>query len=248
MSDGFDKLKSIGAQKIHEQTHIARHHMQALLHETFDDMNKIQFLGFISILEREYSVDLSELKANAEEFYAEETTKVQQETKVFVEPKKKKNLTLIYIAVVVLIFVIAVSFTLDESSNASIKVKEHSIDNSAIENAKDNMSQNASMPVVETEPVEIVKSFKFISKSELWLGYIDLETYKKDQKLFKGEFALDPKKDWLLSLGHGYIKVEIDGVVTEFKEKLNMRLLYKDSKLSRINLREFKELNRGDRW
>ena len=65
MSSGLEKLRSIGAQKIHEQTHIARQHAQALLHESFDDMSRIHFLGFISILEREYSVDLSDLKAKA---------------------------------------------------------------------------------------------------------------------------------------------------------------------------------------
>ena len=51
MNEGFDKLKSIGAQKIHEATHIARAQIQALLHERSEDMNKSQFIGFISILE-----------------------------------------------------------------------------------------------------------------------------------------------------------------------------------------------------
>ena len=93
MSDGLNKLRGIGAQKIHELTHIARQHVQAVLHETFDDMNKIQFLGFVSILEREYGVDLSDLKAKGQEFYAGESSKLHQETKVFVSPKKKKSYT-----------------------------------------------------------------------------------------------------------------------------------------------------------
>jgi len=91
MSDGLSKLKGIGAQKIHERTHIARQHVQAVLHETFDDMTKIQLLGFISILEREYSVDLSDLKAKGQEFYFEESSKIEDDTNVFVTPKKKKN-------------------------------------------------------------------------------------------------------------------------------------------------------------
>ncbi|MEA2092106.1 MAG: hypothetical protein U9O83_07065 [Campylobacterota bacterium] len=270
MSNGFDRLKSIGAQKIHEQTHIARHHAQALLHESFDDINRIHFLGFISILEREYGVDLSDLKTKGEEFYSGETTKVEEEVKVFVTPKKKKNYTLVYITVAVLIFIIAVLFTLNLSSSAFTKVKSHPIDNSAIENAKESMSHNATLKnkklavedinittedknstlprVVQSESVELVKSFKIMSKAQLWLGYIDLGTYKKYQKLFSGEIVLDPGKDWLLALGHGYVNIEIDGEVTEFKEKRNMRFLYKDSKLSKINLEEFKELNRGNKW
>jgi hypothetical protein len=92
MSDGLNKLKSIGAQKIHEKTHIARHHVQAVIHETFDDMTKIQLLGFISILEREYSVDLSDLKIKVQDFFSVTIAEDEQNAKVFVSPKKEKKL------------------------------------------------------------------------------------------------------------------------------------------------------------
>lgn len=259
MSDGLNKLKGIGAQKIHEQTHIARQHVQAVLHETFDDMNKIQFLGFISILEREYGVDLSDLKAKEHELYFGESSKNLQDTKVFIASKKKKNYTLLYILIVVVIFSVAVLFTLDLTSTASTKAKTHTIDNSAIENAKDSMSQNATLAGVvedkaEPEPelipqeVEPVKSFKIIPNSELWVGYIDLSDHKKYQKLFKGELDIDPNKNWILTLGHGYVNIEINGEVTKFNDKNNIRLLYKDSKLSKISFSEFKELNKGNKW
>ncbi|WP_373035206.1 hypothetical protein [Sulfurimonas sp.] len=258
MSDGLSKLRSIGAQKIHEQTHIARQHVQAVLHETFDGMTKIQLLGFISILEREYSVDLSDLKAKVQEFFNVPSIEDEQDTKVFVSPKKKKNYTIIYIAVVILIFAVAVLYTLDFAPGTSSQVKPHTIDNSAINNAKDSMSHNATIedknvttPLIiepKPEPVKVVKSFKIIPSSELWIGYIDLSTYEKYQKLFTGELEIDPNKDWILTLGHGYVKVEINGEVTEFKDKLNIRLLYKDSKISKISFSEFKELNRGNKW
>ena len=262
MSDGLSRLKGIGAQKIHEQTHIARQHVQALLHETFDDMNKIQLLGFISILEREYKTNLDDLREKAKEFYSEESLANPMDTKVFITPKKKKNYTLLYIIVVVLIFGLAVSFTLDLTSTASDKSKTHKIDNSAINHAKDSMSQNATiedtnttLPVIEVptpepepEPVDVIQSFKIIPKTKLWIGYIDLQTHKKYQKLFKGELEIDPAKDWILTLGHGYVKVEINGEVTEFNDKMNIRLLYKDSKISKINFVEFKKLNKGSKW
>jgi len=159
------------------------------------------------------------------------------------------------------IFAVAVSFTLDLTPGALPKEKTHVIDNSAINNAKDSMSQNATiedknttLPVVEEvkpEPVKVVeveKSFKIIPKTELWIGYIDLSNHKKYQKLFKGELEIDPNKNWILTLGHGYVKVEINGEVEEFKDKMNIRLLYKDSKLSKINFKEFKKLNKGSKW
>ena len=271
MSDGLSKLKNIGAQKIHERTHIARQHVQAVLHESFDDMTKIQLLGFISILEREYSVDLSGLKEKAKDFYPKDIEVKDEDAKFFVTPKKKKNYTFLYILLALIIFGVAVSFTLDMSAEVSKKTDTHLIDNSAIENAKESISQNATIEVAdvaivdkntslsevvekepelkpEVEPIEVTKSFKIIPKSELWIGYIDLSNHKKYQKLFKDELEIDPNKNWILTLGHGYVKVEINGEVTEFNDKLNIRLLYKDAKLSKISFKEFKELNRGKKW
>ena len=62
MSEDFEKLKKIGVQRIHEATHISRIHAQAILNCSFEDMTKIQLNGFISILQREYSLDLSDLR------------------------------------------------------------------------------------------------------------------------------------------------------------------------------------------
>nr|WP_321266751.1 hypothetical protein [uncultured Sulfurimonas sp.] len=263
MSDGLTKLQNIGAQKIHERTHIARQHVQAVLHETFDDMTKIQLLGFVSILEREYGVDLTYLKEKAKEFYAKDADIEDEHKKVFIAPKKKKSYTLLYILLVLVIFGVGVFFTLDTSAESSQKTDTHAIDNRAINNAKESISQNAIIeedenatitevvvpePEVVPEVVEVVKSFKIIPSSELWIGYIDLSNHKKYQKLFKDELEIDPNKDWILTLGHGYVKIEINGEITEFNDKLNIRLLYKDAKLSKITFQEFKDLNRGNKW
>ncbi|MFT7003895.1 MAG: hypothetical protein ACJAWW_001247 [Sulfurimonas sp.] len=287
MSDGLTKLKTIGAQKIHERTHIARQHVQALLHETFDDMTKVQLLGFISILEREYSVDLSELKTEVKEFFGDDTAGYEENIRVFVSPKKKKSYTFVYIIVVVLIFGAAVLYNLDLRPGAPLKVQTHIIDNSVIDNAKDSMANNSTIednnvtlldntdidtlesnnsnitednsatisevqeitePIIEPKSDVGVNYLKIIPSSKLWIGYIDLSDYKKYQKLFTGELDMDPTKDWLMSLGHGYVKIEINGETTEYKDKKNIRLLYKDGKISKINYDQFKELNKGSKW
>ncbi len=274
MSDGLKRLRDIGAQKIHEQTHIARHHVQALLHESFEDMTKIQMQGFISILQREYNVDLSEFKVKVEEYYLLNAPEEDDgETRFFVSPTRKKKYTFVYVLIAIAIFAIALFFTLDKIAQSSEKTDNHTIDNSAIQNAQQSMSKSDELEIldkqeieddnataieelkkeveekiVEPEVVEVVKSFKIVPSSELWIGYIDLSNYKKYQKLFSGELELDPNKEWLLSLGHGHVKIEIDGVVKEFSERSNLRLLYKDSNISKLSFTEFKELNRGQKW
>lgn len=304
---GFDRLKEIGAQKIHEKTHITKQHVQAILHESFEGINKIQFLGFLSILEREYGLNLDDLKSIGLAYYSEQTPSTQEpKKKVFLVTKKKKNYIPIYIGVTVVIFAVVAYFTLLPLSSMLDSTKVQEIDNSAIESAKTNISliekkeiiideetdenktiivqetilqetQNQDMkedntsknevlelqevvqePKVEetnlesdaknTEVASDENSLKILPKSKVWMGYIDLKTHRKRQKTFANEFDLDAQKEYLFLFGHGYITVEVNGVENKFSNKNNLRLLYKDGKLTKITTQEFKDLNNGSKW
>ena len=293
MSDDFERLKTIGAQKIHEKTHISRAHVQAILHESFEEMNSVQLLGFISILEREYSLDLSDLKQKAKEYFKNSSSLIQttDSVKIFKASDNKKNL-IWYIVVIVLIIASALFFTMKKPQN-----EVSGIDNSAIEDAKNsiaatkedknssqesvvistpenkqeshketktaenqegavatnqenNIVQNGDENITATqEDADVSKaSFKIIPSSRVWLGYIDLGNHRKYQTTFSDELILDPKKDWLLAFGHGHISIDINGVVTKFKNPKNMRFSYINSELKEIDLEEFKSLNKGSRW
>lgn len=268
MSENIEKLKDIGVQKIHEATHIARKHVQALLNENFEDMNSIQFLGFISILEREFNLNLNNLKSNGISYFSKQIPEIIEERKVnvFATPKKKRTYTLLYIIIGVLVFVVFSFLNIqsmkDESSNVII------VDNSAIQSAKNNISADANESADDTnsslineeqetiEPKESIEpqeqntnnSFKIISKNKVWLGYIDLDTHKKNQTTFSGEFSLDPSKNWLLAFGHGHISIEINEAVKKFSNPKNVRFSYINTELKEINFTEFKSLNRGSEW
>ncbi|WP_292659124.1 hypothetical protein [Nitratifractor sp.] len=56
---------------ISRRTRIAVENLDALLHRDWSRLKKVQALGFISILEREYHVDLSDLKADCRAYFAE---------------------------------------------------------------------------------------------------------------------------------------------------------------------------------
>lgn len=149
MSYGLERLKEIGAQKIHERTHISRDHVQALLHESFDGFTKIHFLGFISILEREYNVDLSDLKAKGMAYFKEISSKPQRiNNTVFSQGKKKKNNTLPYIILALILFGSFSYFKLIPSMDENTQVKQ--IDNSLIENAQKNIEPAIAISVEDS--------------------------------------------------------------------------------------------------
>ncbi len=332
MSENLEKLKNIGVQKIHEATHIPRVHVESILNENFEDMNNVQLLGFISVLEREYPFDFSELKTKVIEHFESTRRLVKKgnSANLLIASKKKRNFTLVYVVLGLAIFVAFAIFNMQSKESEITRV-----DNSAIVSAQNNISvvsddknlsnidsnttqngqvaqeptlsqqesiqnpiepamqkdasQNQVEPVeevinhetakivevaaaqaitdtvvspsvakevneteasVQTVPKESAKEspLKIISKSKVWMGYIDLSNRRQNQKTFSGEFTLDSSKNWLISLGHGLIDIEINGVILNSKKAQNVRFSYIDSKLKEIDIEEFKSLNRGNAW
>ncbi|QOP46435.1 hypothetical protein [Sulfurimonas paralvinellae] len=267
MSDALERLKDIGAQKIYEDTHIPVEHVQAILYESFDGLSKVQFVGFVSILEREYDEDLSSTRSRGIGYFDEKNNSdalITDET-IFKPSSKKKNLTIIYIVIAIILFIVAIFYT-TKSADESMQnaLNEHQIiqdvkknivveTNSSEENASDEnttaVSVDANVTAVKIpEPKAVVHSLKINARTKVWMGYIDVATDKKYQKTFEGEFELDPSKEWLLYFGHGYIDVIVDGKKEVFSSKDTLRLHYQEGRISKISLNEFKKLNRGSAW
>ena len=155
-------------------------------------------------------------------------------------------------------------FTLSNISSSSNDEIIESLDNNNIEMIQKTITSsteenNLSLQAVSDENVSeatqeepqknaVVKSLTVIPKVKLWMGYIDLSDYKKYQKLTSEEFSLDPQKEWIMSLGHGYVTFEIDGKLYEYNEKKNVKFLYRDGEIEKISAQEFKRLNRGNKW
>lgn len=134
MEENLQILKEIGAQKIHKDTHISREYVQALIHGSYDGLNAVQFNGFISILEREYSVDLSELKRKGKEHFGGEDSASESSKKVFVTPQKQKNNSPMYIWAGIILFAAVLYYSFVYlSSMANV---DQTIDNTQIEDAQ----------------------------------------------------------------------------------------------------------------
>ncbi|MBA1437715.1 MAG: hypothetical protein FAF05_01785 [Epsilonproteobacteria bacterium] len=257
MSEALQSLREIGAQKIYEQTHIPTVHIQAILHESFDDLNKVQFMGFISILEREYQLDLQEVKLQGIAYF-DDNMQREDEKSIFLQTDKKNKNRLIYLLLFVVLFVIVfVVYFIDSDTQQAVLDHENEVSqelNSEIvasEPVKE--EQNISKVTVELQSDQnlskkIEKSLQIKTDKKLWIGYIELATNKKKQKTFTGTLELDPNIDWLIILAHGYVDFEIDGETKHFTKPEGLKFLYKEGKLKQIDFKEFKRLNRGRAW
>ena len=270
MKEDTQRLQELGAQKIHEDTHIARVHIQAVIHESFEDLNRVQFLGFISILEREYNLDLSVLKNKGLAFFEENTQVTSAQKGVFVLSHQDKKPTAIYIGLALFIVIVVAYFTLSGSFTQS-EIEVASTENKIIKKAKESLKAtqaldlnlsdtNASVGdanitageesnsslVVEKE-LEELKPF-VIKAKKVWIGYINVSNHKKYQETFKGEISLKRDKEWILILGHSDVKFYVNAGLKKFSTNGNLYLHYKDGVLEKLTLSEFKQLNRGRKW
>jgi hypothetical protein len=191
MSDGFNKLKELGAQKIHENTHIAKEHVQAILHNSFDGMNKIQFLGFVAILERDYNVELSELKIKGLEYFLNVEPEPEKSDKVFLE-KNKTSFTPYIFAILVVVVVVAF-FVLNKSFSNEAQIKLEKIDDSAIENAQTNLLQNSKKIVELNSSVQEKEDLTIVDKPKSKV-VVKIDSKIKEKKLSDNEpSVIEPK-------------------------------------------------------
>ena len=272
MSEDLNRLKEIGAQKIYEDTHIALKYVQSVIHESFEGLNRVQFLGFISILEREYKIDLTQLKKDGITYFDSMNPKENINQGVFVSPKRTKKFTLVYIIIALVLFAIVAFFSLEnqdasevtklddttiESVQKTMEPKD-AIKSFALEEDTNNTNLVDTNTSVSTTPVEeekiveekaiVAQSLQIKPLSRLWIGYIDAKARVKKQTVIKKSLSLDPSKEWLLSLGHGNVEIEINGKVQKFHSTQSVRFIYKDGELRQLSIDEFKKLNKGRLW
>ncbi|MBT5934145.1 hypothetical protein [Sulfurimonas sp.] len=268
METELEKLGKVGIQKISEDTHIPVQHIRALLSGTFNSFSRVQFLGFISILEREYSDKLISIKRKGLEYFDEIDVQTINDG-LFVAPKHTKKKKSSYLFIMLLLFTLGLFYTFGMFDEKTLP--QHKIDSTKIEEVHKNIKLEKSLIPIELSStkdgnltvqdansslskdvlkssITVEKSFKIVAKSKVWIGYINLKTGKQYHKTFTKTLELDPKNDWLIIFGHPHIDMSVNGNVIDFGERKNIRFLYENGSLITINDLKFQELNKGSKW
>ncbi len=163
--ENFEQLQELGSKKIASATHIPLAHLEMILNKEFDQFKKPQFFGFLSIIEREYKIDLSGLKqeflfARAQEEIsqednfdlAESSSKVLEKGKGLLENRK-----ILYSAgagIAALLIIVLISM-IDFSSSEEQKIE---INNTAIDKAKKNLN---------IEPVDVANVEEMLQDNDI---------------------------------------------------------------------------------
>ena len=157
--DALTTLRDLGSQAIHTTTHIPFVHVEKILQKELSGFQKPQLFGFLSILEREYKIDLSEFRqeflfdaAEAKAVKEPSFDITESSSKIYEKQKEifsnKKVIVGFAAVVVVTVLIFAVS-SIDFSSANEQKIE---INNTAIDKAKKNLNITPSV-------IEDVESF-----------------------------------------------------------------------------------------
>lgn len=160
MSYGFERLKEIGIQRINKETHISVANLKLIMSADFDQIPKVQLSGFISILEREYNLDLSNLRADALDHRVEKNIVDDQEENIFTPEDTTKKLPKVYIIILlILAMAIAAVFTLKseiyQENNETLYSYEE--ENNKIENLQDDLKALEEAEIISSTSAQILQ-------------------------------------------------------------------------------------------
>ncbi len=166
MHNGLEFLRTLDINEVQSKTHISMSSLEAILSKSYDKLERIHFSGFISILEREYQIDLSDLRTeyaelNPQDFLAQPT---QVNPIVNERSEKKSQKGWLVLSVLVIGAVLAFLFMDDYMLKGQKFPIGNEINNSQIEEVKEKIQNTATIkpylveqdtPPVSKEPVAI---------------------------------------------------------------------------------------------
>ncbi len=150
-----ETLKQIGVQGVSMKTHISPDKIRKLLEGEFEAFSPIQFNGFVTIIEREFDVDLAEWReayaATAPE--AEDPLAASEDDPFANAAKSKRRQQLaVVVSVVLLLVVVVVTYLV---LGGGEKRKKIEFNNTAIEQAQANITAlNASSTQAQAEALQ----------------------------------------------------------------------------------------------
>lgn len=139
-----------------------------------------------------------------------------------------------------------------DDMNSTQEPMTQEYDNESLQN-ENNESENEALPKNPPSSQDLTQTStqiaQFKTNTTIWVGLIDLQTYKKTSLVKENDFNVSLKKDQLILTGSAPLSVLNEkGEEKKFPAGYSKRFLIKNGKISSISLAEFMKLNKGKEW
>lgn len=273
----FEDLQALGTEKIHERTHISRDKVELVLNKSYAQIGRVQFMGYISILEREYDIDLSGIKEEYTTFCQSNPGMLAPKQSVILQATSNTKPKWIAAGAVLIIVLMAGGYFLQGKMSAEPSEEVMNLTTSAVQVAEKNDTEvvetnetNVTAPDVKSETNQSVAAVAqplpatqltsvssalatsqgtaIIPKYKVWYGMIDLSTGKKVQNITGDPIVIDPTKTWLIVLGHGRVELASPEGKKLLNDKNTVHFICEKGILKQITQQEFITQNGGKNW
>ena len=263
----FEDLQALGSEKIHEKTHISRDKLELLLAKSYDKIGRVQFMGFLSILEREYDINLNDTREEYDMYRDKHADLIIPKKSVILQaPSNAKQKWVVAAAAAIAILLgggyVLQSFLSNEPSEDVMKLSSLAVE-AIIEPAEANVSAETNVTSETNQTVtgtelnttnpalagaQPLNSTTILPKYKVWVGIIDMSTGAKTQKITGEPIVVDTSKNWLIVLGHGMVEINSKSGQQLLKEKNTVHLSIENGSIRQISQSEFLERNGGKNW
>ncbi|CAM2781636.1 hypothetical protein [Helicobacter burdigaliensis] len=174
--EALDKLKEIGAKEIAQNTHIAINRVEDILKKDFSSLkDKTSTIGLVHILEREYSLDLSEWVSEYEGFLKENGLEEKEDLEGSIQLKITHEVTenrkdkggMIIIAVILILC--GIGFYVYNNFSTSLTKEENATEiNTTAQTKEENIttqSEEQTLPLKENNQTALPQVAEDLSSS-----------------------------------------------------------------------------------
>lgn len=263
----FEDLQNLGTDKIHEKTHISRDKVELLLSKSYGLIGKVQFMGFMSILEREYGIDLSDIRQEYVQYRQENPDTLSAAPSAVLQAKSNAKQKWVIAGAVFIALLMGGGYVLQgmfsnepreelmklSSVTVAPPVPQEALIAAEEANATAESNATAAAEANVTVPTGVSadttgKTITIRPLYKVWAGMVDLESGEKTQQVTSGPIVIDADKKWLIVLGHGRVEIVTAEGTQTLKETVTVRMLAENGTLKRLSKEEFLELNGGKNW
>jgi cytoskeletal protein RodZ len=265
----FEDLQALGTEKIHEQTHISRDKVELVMNKAYEKIGRVQFMGYISILEREYSIDLSGIKEEYTEFCSANAQVMAPKASVILQAPSSSRSKWVIAGIAVIILLMVGGYWLQAELSNAPQEEVMNLTTSAVEVVEEveeanlsetnetnvtasasvvNLEKNVSTPAALGKTVASGKQLIIHPTYKVWYGMINMATSQRTQKITSDPIVIDTDQNWLIVMGHGRIEIEYPEGKTVLNDKNTVHFVCENGALKQINQKEFTERNGGKNW
>lgn len=270
----FEDLQALGIEKVHEQTHISRDKLELVMGKAYGEIGRVQFMGYISILEREYGIDLNGIKEEYKAFYNDNADMMAPKPSVILQATSNSKPKWVVAGIGLIALLIVGGYILQGKlttapqedvmhlTTAAVEVVDQNSDVNVTDRNETNTSAVtvAAPEIVPVPAPDLNKSVKpaktlvsakelsILPKYKVWYGIIDVANGEKTQGVTKDPITIDTAKNLLIVMGHGRVEITYPDGKTQLDDRNTVYFASEQGAMKQISHKEFLERNGGKGW